>query len=392
MRATKEFLATTIADRQLGLSLVELLVALVVVGLLSTAVFSFFLHTSQGVSQQSANGEMWQRGRNAMAIMRQAIESAGYGLPSFGQCPNGVVGISSLSSNSSQALTAITASPITVAGVGTWQINTVIGGGSFGGAPATTVQSQQGSNLTVADTSRLNPGDIAMITLPGLGVCVVGQMTNVAGKGTLNSNCTVTGGGTSNGSGTVVFNSGKGNSTCFQANPNQLFNLVNTTSPGGISSSAFQGANLYDLGSQNFLFEQFQIMENPAGSTPTLYMTQYTGLQTAAPAPQALASGVVDIQMQYGLGTNGSVQNWVAPENYTPSATQSIVAVQLAMLIRSTQYLPNSLSPASFNILGQSYTVPTSGGPGCLQGNCRHYEYHLFQSIIPVRNGIWGSE
>ena len=107
---------------------------------------------------------------------------------------------------------------------------------------------------------------------------------------------------------------------------------------------------------------------------------------------ETLANGVVDLQIQYGLGTNGAVQNWVSAQRYTPSATQTIVAVQLAMLIRSTQYLPNSLSPASFSILGRPYTVPTSNGPGCLQGNCRHYEYHLFQSIIPVRNGIWQGE
>ncbi|MCE5394166.1 MAG: PilW family protein [Acidithiobacillus sp.] len=375
-------------SRSQGLSLVELLVALAVVGLFATAVFTFFLQTSQSVGQQSASGEMWQRGRSAMALLRQAIESAGYGLPSYSQCPNGVVGINDLT-GTANALTAITASPITVSGVNTWQINTVIGGGSYGGDPATTVLSQQGTNISVANAAPLNPGDIAMIALPGIGVCVQGQITNVAGKGTLNNSCTVTGNANAQGNGTVVFNSGKGNSTCFQANPNQLFSLVNTTSAGNVSSSAFAGANLYDLGAQDFLFQTFQIQENPAGSTPTLYLTQYTGLQSTAPAPQALATGVVDLQLLYGLGSNGSVQKWVSPSNYTPSAAQQIIAVQLALLIRGTQYLPNSRSPASFNLLGQTYTVPTSNGPGCLQGNCRHYEYHLFQTIIPVRNGIW---
>jgi type IV pilus assembly protein PilW len=379
-------------NRESGLTLVELLVSLVVVGLLSTAIFTFFLQTSQSVGQQSANGEMWQRGRNALAIMRQAIESAGYGLPSYAQCPNGVVGISSLT-NQANALTGITASAQVVSGVDTWKISTVIGGSSFGGAPATTVQSQQGSNLSVANAGPLNPGDIALIALPGAGVCVVGQITNVSGKGGLNNNCTASGNGNAQGNGTVVFNSGKGNSACFQANPNQLFSLVNTTSAGTISRRAFDGANLYDLGSQHFLFQTFQIMESPAGSTPTLYMTQYTGAQSAPPTPQALARGVVDIQLQYGLGSNGAVQSWVSPSTYTPSVSQQIVAVQLAMLIRGTQYLPDSLSPASFSLPGgNTYTVPASNGPGCLQGNCRHYQYHLFQSIIPLRNGIWQGE
>ncbi|MEY2335364.1 PilW family protein [Acidithiobacillus ferrianus] len=385
--------------RQGGLTLVELLVSLVVVGLLATAIFSFFLNTSQSVSQQSGNGEMWQRGRNALAIMRQAIESTGYGLPNYSQCPNGVVGINNASAQGG-ALVAITASTqssgssydpssSSLGGISTYAFSTVIGGGSFGGAPATTVNSQNGVNITVASTVPLNPGDLALIAPQGGGTCLLGQITNVAGKGSLNSSCSVAGNGNSNGAGTVVFNSGN-HGSCFQANPNQLFSLL--TGTGGTPS--LTNAALYDLGSQNFLFETFDIEENPAGSTPTLYMTQYTGAQAVAPTPQPLASGVVDIQMEYGLGSNGSVQQWVFPENYnpSPSATQSIVAVQIAMLIRSTQYLPDSLSPTSFNLLGRTYTVPTSGGPGCLQGNCRHYEYHLFQSVIPVRNGIWGGE
>lgn len=383
------------AAEENGLTLVELLVSLVVVGLLATAIFSFFLNTSQSVNQQSANGEMWQRGRNALTIMRQAIESAGYGLPSYSQCPNGVVGINNASAQGG-ALVAITASVQSAGsgynnpgGIPTYQLQTVIGGGSFGGAPATTVLSQSGINIKVNNTAPLNPGDLALIAPQGGGTCLLGQITNVAGKGTLNSSCQVTGNGNNgNGAGTVVFNSGKGNTACFQANPTQIFSLLTGTA----GTPSLSGADLYDLGSQSFLFAQFSIQENPAGSTPTLYMTQYTGAQASAPTPQALATGVVDIQMQYGIGSNGSVQSWVSPEKFTPSATQSIVAVRLAMLIRSTQYLPNSLSPATFSILGNTYKVPTTGGPGCLQGNCRHYEYHLFQTVIPVRNGIWGSE
>ncbi|PKY09926.1 pilus assembly protein PilW [Acidithiobacillus marinus] len=382
---------------ELGLTLVELLVSLVVVGLLSIAVFSFFLNTSQSVSQQSANGEMWQRGRNALAIMRQAIESAGYGLPNYSQCPNGVVGINNASAQGG-ALVAITASAQSTGsgysapgGISTYQFQTVVGGGSFGGAPATTVQNHPGNSagLFVSNTAPLDPGDLALIAPQGGGTCLLGQITNVVGKGTVNSDCNngYTGNGALKTAGHIEFNSGK-HGSCFQANPTQIFSLLTGTA----GTPSLSGANLYDLGSQSFLFEQFAIQETPAGSTPTLYMTQYTGLQASPPTPQALATGVVDIQMQYGIGSNGSVQSWVPPEAYTPSATQSIVAVQLAMLIRSTRYLPNSLSPASFSILGQTYTVPTSGGPGCLQGNCRHYEYHLFQTVIPVRNGIWGSK
>jgi len=376
-----------------GLTLVELLVSLVVVGLLATAIFTFFLTTSQSVSQQSASGEMWQRGRNALAIMRQAIESAGYGLPSYSQCPNGVVGVKNTGATPN-ALVAITASVQSTGYIygAPYTFSTVIGGGSFGGAPATTVASLPSLNaasLQVNNSASLEPGDMALIVPASSGgTCVFGEITTVGGSGSCNGN----GNGGNGGNGTITMNSG--GASCAKINTNQIFSQL-SNSNNNISNSDFTNAPLYDLGNAGFVVNQFQILDTPPGSTqtgtgtPTLYLTQYTTNSGGTPTPQALASGVVDLQLQYGLGTNGTVQQWVTPGNYTPSATQNIVAVQLAMLIRSSRYLPNSLSPASYSIMGTTYTVPTTGGPGCLQGNCQHYEYHLFQSVIPVRNGIW---
>jgi type IV pilus assembly protein PilW len=373
-----------------GITLVELLVSLVITAFLATAVFTFFLDTSRGISQQSAQGEMWQRGRAAMAIMRQAIESSGFGLPAAKACPGGITGIGN--TGTAATLLAITASVQSsgssydpsapaLGGIPTYAFSVLIGGGSFGGAPVTTVTNGAGNPLTVANTAALVPGDIAIIAPQGGGTCQIGQITQVAGN-SLGSGCSPSTATTNSGPGSVTMAAGP--SSCFQASAQQLFPLGS----GSVTAASMSNANLYDLGSQNFLFEQFQILENPAGSTPTLYMTQYTGLQGTPPTSEPLASGVVDLQVQYFTSTNPAAPT--PPAALTSSDT--IVSVQIAMLIRGTQYLPNSLSPATFNVLGQTYTVPTSGGPGCVQGNCRHYEYHLFQSIIPVRNGIWSTQ
>ncbi len=367
-----------------GVTLTGLLISLVIVGLLATAVFTFFFGVIQSINQVSATEQMWQRGRQAMMIMREAIESAGYGIPSFSQCPDGVDSIND-PSGSPSALLPINAS-IQSSGYTTgspYMFSTIIGGGSFGNAPATTINSSEGSNIKVASTANLNPGDLALLVPQSSGTCLFGQMTNIAGKGTLStSSCTVSGKGKSKGSGTVVFNSG-GNA-CFQVGSGSFFNVG-----GSSTASSLVGGDLYDLGSNDFLYQTFQIMENPAGSTPTLYMTQYTGAQSTAPSPQALASGVVDMQLEYGIGTNGKVQQWIAPSAYQPATMSPVMAVQLAMLIRASRYLPNQTSPSSFQVLNNTYTVPTSNGPGCFGGDCQHYAYHLFQSVIPVRNGIW---
>ncbi|WP_075322775.1 PilW family protein [Acidithiobacillus albertensis] len=361
-----------------GLTLVELLVSLVVVGLLATAIFSFFLTTSQSVSQQSASGEMWQRGRNALAIMRQAIESAGYGLPRISDCPNGIAAYNANQAASPFSLTAITASvqssgtydPTATSNINTFSLMTVAGGSSFGNVPVaqvTSIPSISSQRVFLTTTTSISSGDIFIVQIPGQ-ACLMAQVTNLE----------------PNGGGIGIVHE-KGNSNY---NPSGGFKTLAGAIYPGLSSTSFADANFIDLGNNNFTINQFTIGDSGGTTTPTLYLTQYT-VSSTAPTRQALARGVVDLQIIYGLGTNGAVQQWVTPENYTLSATQNIVAVQMAMLIRSSRYLPNSLSPASFSIMGKTYTVPTSNGPGCLQGNCRHYEYHLFQSVIPVRNGIW---
>jgi len=391
-----------------GFTLTELLVTLVIGTLLMTAVFSFFLNSSQIITNQSSTTDMWQRGRNALALVRQAVESAGFGLPSMSVCPNGVTDYATSGQTSPLALAAITASvqqapsydPTALSQINTYSFTTISGSSSFGSAPATTIASLpslNASSLQVNDSTLLNPGDMAIISIPSSGACLLGQITNVSGKGTLQSNgsspCTISG-GKGGGGNTIVMNSS--GSACYQFNPNQIFATDSSLLSSQLSSADFAGAPLYDLGNNHFLVNQFQIMDIPPGAnqsigTPTLYLTQYTANQSSTPTPQALARGVVDLQMQYGLGTNGAVTQWVYPENYTPSQTLQILAVKIGMLARSTRYMPHETSPATFTMPGgRTYTVPTANGPGCLQGDCRHYAYHLFESVVPVRNNIWG--
>ncbi|MDD2749375.1 PilW family protein [Acidithiobacillus sp.] len=368
-----------------GFTLTELLIALVISMLLATAVFSFFLNSSQIITNQSSTTDMWQRGRNALALVRQAVESAGFGLPQVSDCPNGIAAYNSNQTASPFSLTAITASvqssgtydPTAISNINTYSLMTVAGGASFGNAPVGTITKSPNSNSATVFLSNVNlvqPNDMFIIDLPGQ-ACLMGQVTNVnpQGNGQNGNN--------------IEYNSGKSS-----FNPSGgLSSIAGTTY--NISGMNFVGANFLDLGSNYFTINQFTIGDSGGTATPTLYLTQYTANQTTTPTRQALARGVVDLQLEYGLGNNGAITQWVLPANYTASATQQILAVRIAMLARSTRYMPNETSPASFIMLPHqnlSYTVPTSNGPGCLQGNCRHYAYHLFESVVPVRNNIWG--
>ncbi|QQD71444.1 PilW family protein [Acidithiobacillus ferrivorans] len=380
----------TVHPSEHGFTLTELLVALVIGTLLATAVFAFFLNSSQIITNQSTTTDMWQRGRNALALMRQAVESAGFGLPQASNCPNGIAAyIANQSTTSPFSMTAITASvqsgsaydPTTLSQIDTYSLMTVTGGASFGNAPVaqiTKTPSNQSATLFLNNVNLIKIHDMFVVELPGQ-ACLMGQVTKVNSKGQ-----GIVGNNINFSSGTSPFNSPGG----FSGIAGTIYNI------NGID---FTNANFLDLGSNNFTINQFTIGDNGGTATPTLYLTQYTTNQSAGTAPgrQALARGVVDLQLEYGLGSNGAITQWVLPKNYTASVTQQILAVRIAMLVRSTRYMPNETSPASFAMptptgqSPQSYSVPQNNGPGCLQGDCRHYAYHLFESVVPVRNSIW---
>ncbi|MBE7567268.1 prepilin-type N-terminal cleavage/methylation domain-containing protein [Acidithiobacillus thiooxidans] len=371
-----------------GFTLTELLIALVISTLLAAAVFTFFLNSSQIITNQSSTTDMWQRGRNALAIVRQAVESAGFGLPQASDCPNGIAAYNSNQTSSSFSLMAITASvqssgtydPTSMSNINTYSLMTVAGGASFGNAPVGTITKTPNSTSATVFLSNVNlvqPNDMFIIDLPGQ-ACLMGQVTNVnpQGKGQNGNN--------------IEYNHG-----LSPFNPSQgLSGIAGTTY--NISGMSFVGANFLDLGSNYFTINQFSIGDNGGTATPTLYLTQYTANQTTKPVRQALARGIVDLQLEYGLGSNSAISQWVLPNKYTPTPTLQILAVKISLLARSTRYMPNEISPATFAMptppgqAQQTYTVPQTNGPGCLQGNCRHYAYHLFESVVPVRNNIWG--
>ncbi len=377
----------TIHPAEHGFTLTELLVALVIGTLLAIAVFSFFLHSSQIITNQGTTTDMWQRGRNALALVRQAVESAGFGLPQAANCPNGIAAYNANQTVNPFSMTAITASvqsgsaydPTALSQIDTYSLMTVTGGASFGNAPAaqiSSIPSMSSQRVFLTTTAFVNSGDMFIVQIPGQ-ACLMAQATSLLPNG--------------NGLG-IVHNSG-----LSSFNPSGGFQALANGIYPGLSATAFAGANLIDLGSNHFTINQFTIGDNGGTATPTLYLTQYTANQSAGTPStrQALARGVVDLQLEYGLGSNGAITQWVLPKKYAPSATQQILAVRIAMLVRSTRYMPNETSPASFAMpvpsgqTPQNYIVPQNNGPGCLQGNCRHYAYHLFESVVPVRNSIW---
>lgn len=387
-----------IRPKSLGFTLIEMMVALVVSALAAVGIYQGFISTSNAFRQTKTQGNAWQQARTAITMITQAVESAGYGLPmtdcsqiysnNFQSAAGGLLALAPVSAQS--PVPALlnpynpAASPIN-AGASSYELQTVTGGGNYGSAPATYVSSVpnvSSANVKVVSNALLSANDIFLIALPNA-TCMLGQVTNTNYANT-----------------TVVFNSGIAGSS---------FNL-----PRGLSAidpaataAQMQNAGFIDLGQAGFAVDNFYVgyKLNPATNTydynsvPSLYMQQYTYLSNngSFPAATLIARGVVDMQVEFGYGTNGSVTSWGLPGT---QPARNVDAVKVALLVRDTRVIPHAGTITGNTVtLFQNannpvtYTIPTAlastNTTGCIDGNCSHYLYHVFKTVIPVRNVIW---
>ncbi len=391
--------------RPLGFTLVEMLVALAVSALAAIGIYSAFSSTGHVLTEVKSQDNAWQQGRSALTAITQAVESAGYGLP-MTLCGS-IVSANPTGGTFSLAPVTVTApqpaalatydpasSPIN-AGVTTDELTTVTGSGYFGSAPTTHIVSPPGasttaSTVTVNNPSLLAPNDMFLVALPN-GSCLLGQITNIGGH----ANVGFTHGGS-------AYNLPQGFAALDPA----------------VTSNQLQGAGFVDLGS-GFTIDQFFISYRaPGGNTPqnpnsvpSLYMLQYTpaaGLPgNPAPVPELVARGVVDMQVELGYGSGGSVAFFAPPNGSPPPGANgalmtpaNVLAVKVALLVRSTRTTPGAGTVAggrialmggaapAFYVVPQA--LPANNTTGCLLGDCSHYTYHVFKTVIPVRNVIWG--
>lgn len=383
--------------RGAGFTLIETMVALVVSAIAAAGIYEGFLSTSNAFTQARAQGNAWQQGRTALTMISQAVESAGYGLPmtncaqiysnNFQSTAGGLL---SLAPVSAQSPTPATLNPYNPAAApinavaGSYELQTVAGGGPYGSAPTTFitgVPSTTSANIKVQSSALLSAGDIFLVALPNAS-CMLGQITNT------NPNTQ-----------TVVFNSGNKGSVY---NVHGGFSAIDP----GVTAAEIQNAGFIDLGQASFAVDNFYIgyKFNTAtnsyeyNSVPSLYVQQYTSGTNQG--PELVARGIVDMQVEFGYsnGVQGSVTSW-GPPGLQPG--RNVDAVKVALLMRDTRVTPHAGTRAGNTVVifknanpPVSYVIPTAlpsnNTTGCLMGDCSHYLYRVLKTVIPVRNVIWG--
>ncbi|MCZ7563624.1 MAG: PilW family protein [Burkholderiales bacterium] len=124
-----------------------------------------------------------------------------------------------------------------------------------------------------------------------------------------------------------------------------------------------------------------------------------------------MADGIVDLQAEYGVDANG---NGLVEDSEWTTATpaganwRALRALRVGLLARSAQWDRAACSPnpqwtsgASGALVRTNFTMTNADGTadgfaGCAENppspnNWRRYRYSVYETVIPLRNMIWGT-
>lgn len=354
--------------RQRGLSLIELMVALVI-GALAVLVINQVLALFEGQKRTSVGGSDAQvNGAVALFTMERDIRMAGYGLLANGisLCPLGVnVYYNGETKSDGGSLVPVS---IIDGGAGSDTVVIARSDAEFGAFPTPIIKNM--------------PTPSSEITGSGTGGQEQGQLFIVAGKAgdkictlmQLSQDPQLTGNGWN-----LQHNPGGGHP-------------YNPPNP----ADAFTDAPSYAIGDVVINMGSFRHRRYEALCDQ---LTEVDPIQVSGPYTctntTPLVAQIVNLQAQYGIVAAGTTTigewrnatgGWVSP---AAADILRIRAIRLAVVARSPQYEKDIVSPATLALW-------PAGDPGdstpvmALTDEQRHYRYKVFHTIVPLRNVIWG--
>lgn len=366
MRANK-----TSGRRQSGLSLIELMIAMVVGLVLMAGVLSIFISSRSGYGANTAAAQVQEYGRFALDFMRGNVRMTSYMgcsttarsnsiLNPVGQLYNFLLPVYGYEYNGTDPATATSAAPYvmnsetptgTTLTSGTW---TPVGDVTTDGAP--------GATLTNVD-----PGSDALVLLSASGEPV--YLTTPSAGGTLAVTTSTT---LAAGQLAII-------SDCVKSTAFQVGNSDNNTpgvltigslgpGPGNYQNNFSVG---YDAGAQVLpasvivYYVGQDTNTNGGDNSPALFQAQLQSNGSFANPPQVIVPGVENMQVLYGVDTTGG-STLSTPNQYLTAAQvdassnwANVLSVQLGLLVRSsTGAVPLPAAAPTFNILNTYVTAP----------------------------------
>ncbi|MGJ7565300.1 PilW family protein [Variovorax sp. GB1R11] len=382
---------------QRGVTLIELMVAVIIGLVVTLAVTSLLIFSESSKRTTTATNDMGQTGAYAAYVLDRAVRGAGSGftqswslagafgcrlnatLPGTPNLPRSTafpapfatafLGGASGSANLRVAPVLIGKSQSDAGS----DVLVVMGGtASSGDVPRLILSSGKSSNILRLDsTTGLAEGDLGLVSANGTTDCLLEQVHASTAFADTSGNDALPLGGT--------YYTASGSATSLA------------------TLAASGSAYFTPLGNVNAGNTQFQMFG--VGSNNTLYSYDLL-MSNGTDASQAIADGVAEMHALYGLDTNadGVLDTWVDPgaAGYdiatlmaTPAKARQVVAVRVALVLRSANYekenangeLPSPASLTLFKDLATSLQQTIS-----FSTSEQHFRHRVVESTIPLRN------
>jgi type IV pilus assembly protein PilW len=360
----------TINRQETGLSLIELMIAMVVGLVLLAGVLSIFISSRSGYGANNATAQVQEDGRFALDFMRNNARMTSYMgcattarsnsiLNPVGQLYNFLLPVYGYEYNGTDPATATSASPYVInsetpAGValdnGSW---TPVGDSTTDVTPA---DSAPGAELTNAV-----PGSDALVLFSASGDPVYLSAPTAGGTIDVSSS-------TGLAAGQVAVISDCVKSTAFQVGTSDN-NTPGVLTIGSISPGPGNYQNNFSVGYQAgsqvlaanvIVYYVGQDQDN----SPALFETQSLSDGSMA-KPQVIVPGVENMQILYGVDTTGG-STLSTPNQYLTAAQvdatnnwANVLSLQLGLLVRSdTGAMPLPATAQTFDVLNTYITAP----------------------------------
>ncbi|RST51907.1 PilW family protein [Variovorax sp. MHTC-1] len=368
--------------KQRGLTLVELLVAMLIGLIVTLAVTSIVVMGETHKRITTSTNDMEQAGAYAAYVLDRALRSAGSSLVQSAQpIDRGVFGCR-LNAGAllpgdgfpppfKKAFLPGATSNLRVAPVliGKNQSDTgsdvlvVMGGdAAAGGVPRGLTDPGSATTLSMDNTVGVSAGDLVLVSQQGTTDCLLEQVTGTTAK---------------------VLTLGGKYYTAGKSTPLEALAASTSTYVTPLGNPA----------NGNVQFQLFGVGDNHT-------LVGYDLLQGSGDVTQALADEVAELHAIYGLDINGDgiLDGWADPGSagfdiatvmQKPATMRQIVAVRVALVMRSASKEKEVVSPDKLTLFGDfqdasskslAQTVALSAADD------QHYRHHVVEFTVPLRN------
>lgn len=305
---------------QLGLTLIELLIAMTIGLFIVGAVAALYINTRSGFNYLEEVSRIQETGRFAIDTISRDIRMAGYN-----GCGKNVTSLANVVTDASSSPFLDFSTPIRGYGDGLAHPSALSDAGAISGTDSIVLLGVDTSSELVVknhnpaaaqidtNTHSIKPGEILLIT-----DCAKASIFQMTGPTNNNNNAT-----------NIVHNTGTGT-------PGNCTKLLGVSCPGSVSYTYKPGSSLIKIYSNAYFIANSSLNNG----TRSLWSLALEGSTSGSAAARELLVGVSDMQIYYGLDTDGdgSADRFVTANVVESGGNWSkVISVRISLLVASTR-------------------------------------------------------